>query len=216
MPGRPIRLITTTLASALAVALSAPAALACYSCGGCAPAYVAPPVVYAPPCGGCGESYAPLYGSPCGARYVAPQPAYRVDLGPTYQMPVVSVEEPVADYIYPRHYPYVSRYSRHWAYPYAHRTAAAVEEEDFQPYGAPGARIDESNGYEDDGYRVRRRSYGAHLHRDMMHHDMMERRHRAIGPRLVYRPMPLRRDVHPVRGSLTGSPHRPNGPQLVR
>lgn len=115
MPARPIRLMTTTVASALAVAISASAALACYSCGGCAPASMALPRVYAPP------YVVPtvVFGQPCNFADVVVQPAYRVDLGPTYLRPVATVAEPVGDYVYPRyyprHYPYVSRASRRWA-----------------------------------------------------------------------------------------------------
>jgi len=140
MLGRPIRLMTTTVVSALAVAISAPAALACYS--GCGPAYVAPPVNFGTPCGSCGQSYvappvvyAPppvVYTSPCGGC-AALQPAYRVDLGPTYQLPAV------ADYIYcPRPYPYVRHVSRRWAYHHSHREFAAVEH--VSAYGRPIVR----------------------------------------------------------------------------
>src|ERR1700681_227751 len=97
MSGRPIRLATTTVVSALAAALSGSAAFAgCYSCG-CSPTYyVAPAPTYASPCGGCATTYvAPrvVYASPCATSY-APQPAYRVDLGPTITTRVLSVEEP--------------------------------------------------------------------------------------------------------------------------
>lgn len=220
MLGRPIRLMTTTVVSALAVAISAPAALACYA--GCAPSYSAPPpFTLGMPCGSCGQSYAappavygppPVvyapaqvgYAPPCGGCY-APQPAYRVDLGPTYQLPVASVGEPVADEVYPRRYPYAGRT---WAYRHAHRDVAAVEH-----VGAgvrPVARVDEQYGYEDYGYRAPRRTYGVHEHR-----VGMTERHRARGIRLAERPMPLRHDVR--RGHApVAKPHHPDAPQLIR
>jgi hypothetical protein len=131
--------MTTTVVSALAVAISAPAALACYA--GCAPSFVAPPpFTLGMPCGSCGQSYvappdvygpppvvyAPppvVYAPPCGGCY-APQPAYRVDLGPTYQLPVASVGEPVADEVYPHRYPYADRA---WAYRHARGDVAGVD-----------------------------------------------------------------------------------------
>jgi hypothetical protein len=127
MPGRPIRLITATVASALAVALSASAALACHSCEGCASVYVPPPAILGS-CASCAPSYEPptVYSSPCNSGYVAAVPTYRVDLGPTYRAPVAVVEEPVPDYGYPRRYPYVSHSGRSWAYAHHNHRVRAI------------------------------------------------------------------------------------------
>jgi hypothetical protein len=116
MFGRPLRLVTTTVAAALAMVLTASAAYACCGCGGCASAYVAPPVVYRTPCVSCQTYIAPrfVYAPPCVTCGI--QPALRVDLGPTYTLPVASEEEPVAEYAYPGAYPYVGRYDRYGAW----------------------------------------------------------------------------------------------------
>jgi len=206
--------MTTTVVSALAVAISAPAALACYA--GCAPAYMAPPpFTLGMPCGSCGQSYAAppvvyapppvFYAPPCGG---CSTPAYRVDLGPTYQLPVASVGEPVADIIYPPPFPYVGRSSGAWAYRHSHRDVADLE----YAGGGPVGRVDGDYGYED--YRGPHRAYGAHR----MHRVGMSERpvHRAGGIRLAERPMPLRRDVHRGHAPVAGRPHHPDGPQLIR
>jgi hypothetical protein len=103
------------------MALSATAAFACCGCGGCAAAYVPPPpVVYAPSCGACQQYVAPrlVYAPPCATCGV--QPAYRVDLGPTYTQPVETEEEPAVEYGYRRSYPDVGRYDRDRAWRHAH------------------------------------------------------------------------------------------------
>jgi hypothetical protein len=168
MPGRPIRLVTTAVLAALAAAASASAASAgCYTCG-YAPTYVAPPVdYYAAPCGSCASSYvappvtyaSPCGYSPCGTSYAPPQPAYRVDLGPTYTQPVATTDDET-EYATPRAYRYVSRgdeglYDRSYYYTRRHAT-----------YGyrfAPRYRTYDVRDYR---YRaLRTRLYGAHVYR---------------------------------------------------
>ena len=126
MSGRPIRLVTAAVGSALAADLAASAAQAgCYTCGYApTPTYVAP---YAQSCGSCATSYvtprvvyvprvvysAPCGYSSCGTGYVSP--AYRVDLGPTYTTPVAYPADD-DDYVAPRSYgpTYEPRAYRPW------------------------------------------------------------------------------------------------------
>jgi hypothetical protein len=249
MLGRPIRLVATTIASALAVAISASAALACYACGGCASTYYAPPVGYGTGCGGCQQSYAPAvayapacgggygwsacsstylplpvtYGQPCGAGYGWPQPSYHVDLGPTYELPVASAPEPVADYVYGRPfppYPYVGphggRANGYWGYRRG-PDAVAVEEQDV--YG-PVSRVNgdygyPNNGYQNYGYRnYGYRNYGYHNYGYRNYGYPLHRRG-VYGVR-PYRAVSLHRDDYRVRGPVMAKPHHPAKPELVR
>lgn len=200
MSGRPIRLVTTVVLAALAAAASASAVSAgCYVCG-YAPTYVAPPpVVYSAPCGSCASSYvAPpvVYARPCGysscgTTYAPPQPAYRVDLGPTYTRPVATADDET-EYATPRTYRYVSRdyddrtYDRSYYY-YTHRHSYD-EPRDYRVY--PRYR---SLDYR---YRaLRARYYGAHIYRASrlsIYRGHVPMTYRPMGPRTVHGPMPLK------------------------
>ncbi len=100
-----LRVLAGVAITMAALVLSASAASACCSCGCGYQTYTPPPVFYAPrpSCGGCGyQTYGTYYAPP---MVYAPRPAYRVDQGPSYDVPPMTADEPVPEeYGYPRPY----------------------------------------------------------------------------------------------------------------
>ena len=112
-----VRVFVAAAAGAAALAMSVATASA--GCGTCACGYYAPPMFYAPP--------PVVYAPPTGCEHFRPQPAYPVDQGPTYRMPVRTAVEPVPEYGDPDVYPDVGYRHRYRATPrftWLHRPSA--------------------------------------------------------------------------------------------